>query len=167
MPRIYFHDLPVYRLSEEAYHAARNKFISNIVAQNFSHYPATPEAVESFTDYMKQRDYDTYGPWQFNEIIGYVSLYFLGSQIRGAYFAVTRKRVVLSRRKTLVHVTHKLAPEHDVPHGATNAEILQVILGYVDACRKEERRRFFDDTWLRTIGPFVAWNGVMRSHPET
>jgi hypothetical protein len=41
--------------------------------------------------------------------------------------------------------------------------ILQIILNYVDACRKEQPRRYFDDFWLRTIGPFVDWNAVMKS----
>jgi hypothetical protein len=163
MPYVYFHDLPVYRLSEQKYNAGRNKYIADQVAANFSHYPASPEPVEHFRQFMEQNDYDTYGPWLFNEIIGYVRLHFFGNQVRGAYFAAARKRLVLSRRKTLVYVTRKLAPERDVPHGATNEEILQVILDYVDACRKEERRRFFNDTWLRTIGRFVDWNGVMRS----
>jgi hypothetical protein len=63
----------------------------------------------------------------------------------------------------MVYRTHKLAPEEDVPRDATNEQILQVILDYVDQCRKEEPRRYFDDTWLRTIGPMVDWNTVMKS----
>jgi hypothetical protein len=39
-----------------------------------------------FLDHLEMR-YG--GPWNFNEIIGFIRLHFLGSQIRGEYFAVT------------------------------------------------------------------------------
>jgi hypothetical protein len=50
-----------------------------------------------------------------------------------------------------------------VPKGATNEQILQVVIDYVLACRKEEPRRYFDDSWLSTIGPMIDWNKVMKS----
>ena len=161
MPCVYFHDLPVYRLPEEAYHASRDKFVADFVADTVRNSNPKPEPVKRLTDNIKQHDYDKHGPWRFNEIIGYVRLHFLGSQVRGAFFSVSRKRLVLTRQKTLVYQTHKLAPEHQVPRDATNEQILQVITEYVDACRKEKPRRYFDDSWLRTVGPFIDWNGVM------
>jgi hypothetical protein len=160
---VYFHDLPVYRLREEKYHADRDKYVDNFVAQTFQHANPKPKAVKGLRMDIEQHLYEKYGPWQFNEIIGYVRLYFRGSQILGEYYSVARKRLVLTRCKTLVARTHKLAPEDYVPRGATNEEILQVILDYVDACRKEVPRRYFDDSWLRTIGPFVDWNAIMKS----
>jgi hypothetical protein len=91
-----------------------------------------------------------------------VRLHFLGSQVRGEYFSVKRDRVVQTHTKVLVYRTHKLAPEHRVPHDATIEQILQVILDYVDACRKENPRRYFDDAWLRTVGSIVDRNAVTR-----
>ena len=163
MPCVYFHDLPVYRLTEDAYYADRDKYVADFAAETFRHGTPNPDAVKHVTEGMKQHDYDKYGPWRFNEITGYVRLHFLGSQVRGEYFSVRRKRLVLGRKKTLVYRTHKLAPEHDVPRGASNAQILQVILEYVEACRREEPRKYFDDSWLRVVGPFVDWNSVMKS----
>ena len=163
MPCVYFHDLPVYRLTEDAYYAAREKYAADFVADTFRHGGGTPESIKRLTESMKQHDYDKHGPWRFNEIIGYVRLHFLGTQVRGEYYAVKRSRHVLTRTKTLVYHTHKLAPEHQVPRDATNEEILQVIREYVDACRREEPRRHLDDSWLRTAGRFVDWNSVMRS----
>ena len=124
------------------------------MADTFRNSSPRPDSVKRLTESIKQHDYDKYGPWRFNEIIGYVRLHFLGSQVRGEYFSVGREQLVLTRQKTLVYSTHKLAPEQSVPRDATNDEILRVILGYVDACRKEEPRRHFDDAWLRTIAPW-------------
>jgi hypothetical protein len=92
-------------------------------------------------------------------------LHFLGSQIRGEYFAVNKKRLVRSRTKTLIWRTHKLAPEINIYPGMSNIEILALINQYVDDCRKELPRRFLDDTWLRQVGPHVDWNALMRSKP--
>lgn len=161
MSQIYFHDLPVYRLSEEDYYKSREAKIAASIANTERGITPSPEVRKHIADMIKQHDYDKYGPWQFNEIIGYVRLHFLGSQVRGEYFSVKRGRVVFTRQKTLIYRTHKLAPEHQVPRGATNEQILLAILGYVKDCRKEEPRRFFDDSWLRTIGPMVDWNAIM------
>jgi hypothetical protein len=162
MATVYFHDLPVYRLTEEAYYKARDKQIADFVAYARKGLGPSPEQEKELTKNMEQHDYDKYGPWCFNEIIGYIRLHFRGSQVLGKYFSVKRDRLVKTRKKTLVYRTHKLAPEHSVPQHATNEQILKVICDYVDACRKEEPRRRLDDTWLRTIGPFVDWNSVMK-----
>jgi hypothetical protein len=162
MPSVYFHDLPIYRLPRDAYYAGRDKYVADFVADTFCHGSPSPEAVKNLSESMKQHDYDTYGPWRFNEIIGYIRLHFLGSQVRGEYFAVNRSRHVLTRHKTFVYRTHKLAPEHQVPRDATSNQILQVIHEYVEACRKEVPRRYIDDSWLQAVGPFVDWNAVIK-----
>lgn len=163
MAYVYFHDLPVYRLTEDAYYSARDAEIAAFVADAARGLKPSTERKKELTLTMEQHHYDKYGPWNFNEIIGYLRLHFLGSQVRGEYLSVKRSRLVRTRTKTLVYRTHKLAPEHQVPRDATNEQILGVILGYVQACRLEEPRRFFDDTWLITIGPRVDWNAVMYS----
>jgi hypothetical protein len=163
MPFVYFHELPVYRLSEEAYYQARDKWIAAFVTDARKGLGPSPEREKQLTKDMEQHHYDKHGPWQFNEIIGYLRLYFDGSQVLGQYLSVKRNRLVQTRTKTLVFRTHKLAPENSVPRDATNEQILQVINNYVAACCKEEPRRYFDDTWLRIVGPFVDWNSVMKS----
>ena len=54
------------------------------------------------------------GAWEYNEIIGYIRLYFFGTQVRGEYWGVNSKRVVRTRKKTLEYKTWKLAPEIDL-----------------------------------------------------
>jgi hypothetical protein len=163
MPCVYFHDLPVYRVDEDTYYRARDKWISDFLAEARPGLGPTPKREKQLQTDMEQYCYDKHGPWLFNEIVGFVRLHFLGSQVRGEYFSPRRKRLVRTRAKVLVYRTHKLAPEHNVPRDATNEQILDVVLEYIEACRKEEPRRHFDDSWLRTVGPMVDWNAVMRS----
>lgn len=156
----YFHNLPVYRLERAAYYADQERRASAFVdSLGYSDAAVRKQLFEQ----MKQHDHDKHGPWDFNEIIGHVRLHFMGSQVRGEYFCNRKKRHTLTRTKVLLYSTHKLAPELDIRGEATNEEILNVILEYVEDCRKEEPRRHFDDRWLRNVGPFVDWRGILRA----
>lgn len=163
MPDIYFHDLPVYRVAPKKYQSDLTRAINAFVDDAHKGLASRLESIKRARDAIGQHWYEKYGPWQFNEIIGYVRLHFLGSQIRGEYFAVDKKRLVRTRTKTLIWRTHKLAPEIDIYPGTSNAEILARIEEYVEDCRKELPGRFIDDRWVRQVGPYVDWNSLMRS----
>lgn len=157
---IYFHDMPVYRLSEQQFRREREKYIASFVEPHAPHF--TADILKSMQTRLEQDYFRKFGPWCFNEIIGYVRLHFLGNQVRGEFFQVDRARIVKTRCKTLTYRSHKLASERSVPRSASNEEIFNVVLGYVEACRREKPRRYFDDNWLRRIGPYVDWNAVMK-----
>src|SRR5689334_21283990 len=101
----YFFDLLVYRLAYEIYDPQRD---ADLAAQIASMKRGLPdyEPSREMKENMSQRQYDKYGPWQFNEIIGYIRLHFLGSQVRGEYFSAEKKRNVLSRHKVFTWRTH-------------------------------------------------------------
>lgn len=113
---------------------------------------------------IKQHQYERFGPWQFNEIVGYIRLYFLGSQVRGEYFSAEKKRNLLGRTKVYTFRSWKLAPETELidQHPPTNARIWEAIQGYVDKCRNElTKGRVIDDSGLVAIGPHVDWLSVL------
>lgn len=164
----YFYDLPVYRLSSDEYYAARDKYIDEVLFR-----PGTPDEIplrqreklnpranDGFRDHL-QSAYG--GCWEFNEIIGYIRLHFLGSQIRGEYFAVAKRRIVRTRTKTLEYRTWKLAPEVDIEQPYGTSEVLDAIHEYIADCRKELPKRFIDTSRFDTIAPFVDWGSLWRS----
>jgi hypothetical protein len=163
MSSVYFHDLPIYRVTQEAYRKRQEKVVSAFFERSYAGLSIAAKDRREVLERMNQDYYDRHGPWRFNEIVGYVHLYFDGNQVLGAYFETRQKKKVLSRRKVFVWRTHKLAPELDVPRNATNAQVLETILEYVNDCRRELPRRFIDDEWLRTVGPYVDWNALLRS----
>lgn len=93
-----FYVLPVYRLSEEKYEEQLNTHIKN--------HPLFSEERESFYQRnpdIKTRDLEDVkkeygGAWRYNEIIGYIRLYFDGSQILGWYHVNDVKRHVKTRK---------------------------------------------------------------------
>ena len=102
-------------------------------------------------------------PRRYNEVIGYIRLHFFGSQIRGDYFGVIADRIVRTRRKTFKYRTHKLAPEINIPPGAANSEIAELVKQYVNDCRKElpgGNRRYVDTELLDALAPHIDWRAV-------
>jgi hypothetical protein len=161
----YFYDVPVYRLTQKNYHTDQDRYIDSIL------YPANDPITEKLRE-MHRKDpssavaikdhlWRSYGgAWIFNEIIGYIRLHFLGSQIRGAYFSVNKKKLVRTRRKLIEYRTWKLAGEIDIPGNSTSREIFELVLKYLERCRKELPTRHIDSDLLETIGPYIDWRAL-------
>ena len=164
----YFYDLPVYRLSSKAYYAARDKYVDEVLFPPGSPNEAAlrerekrdPRVNDGFRDHL-QRAYG--GCWEFNEIIGHIRLHFLGSQVRGEYFAVARKRIVRTRTKTFEYRAWKLAPEVEIEQPYGTREVLYAVNEYIADCKRELPKRFIDTSRFDSIAPFVDWGALWRS----
>jgi hypothetical protein len=152
---VYFFDVPVYRLPEDRYYTERSAFVERLMR------PIGDTQLDAeFRGHLEQM-YG--GPWQFNEIIGYIRLFFLGSQVRGEYWGVQRKRFVRTRKKTMLWLEQKLVPEMEIPSNASSAETLKIISEYLRRCKAHLKGRVVDDSLFATLGPFVNWNALIAS----
>jgi hypothetical protein len=161
----YFFDIPVYRLPEKRYYAERERFVDDILypensrtADLMRQYHAKDPGARSAAKDDSQRAYG--GCWRFNEVIGQIRLHFLGTQIRGEYYAVNRERIVRTRNKTLEFRTYKLAPEVDIESPITDASVLDAIEQYPDACRKELPGRVIDTELFLRVAKHVRWKDL-------
>jgi hypothetical protein len=158
-----FADIPVYRLAQERYYAERESHIERLMyppndpwsEQARELHKRDPRLYIPFRDHL-ERSYG--GMWRFNEIVGYIRVHFFGSQIRGEYFSVIKKRMVRTRRKVFEYRTHKLAPEISVPAKASSEEIFKLVKQYVADCRQELPGRQIDETMLDVLGPYIDWH---------
>jgi hypothetical protein len=146
----------VYRLPEEQYYVERSAYVES----NMRVLTGDTALDQAFRGHLEKV---FGGPWQLNEIIGYIRLFFLGSQIRGEYFGVQQKRIVRTRRKTMMLLELKLVPEMEIPREATSAQIFAVISEYVQRCKKQMNKRVVDDSFLSTLGPFIDWKSLIAS----
>lgn len=161
----YVFDIPVYRISEDKYNRERDAYIEEELFQKDSPYvdvlrthdKADPSRNVAIRDHL-WRFYG--GCWQFNEIIGYIRLHFLGSQVRGEYFGVNKKRIVRTRKRTIEYQTWKLAPEVEIPQPLTSAGVLTAIREYLEDCKKELPRRFIDTELFDVIAEHVDWRAL-------
>ncbi|ESQ90250.1 hypothetical protein [Asticcacaulis benevestitus] len=160
----HFYDLPVYRLSEEKYYELANQEL-DARDQKQQAILAPHPVPDSYRSRIEQHRYDKYGPWRFNEILGYIRLFFLGSQIRGEYFSAEKQQNRLSRSgKVFTYRTLKLAPEITIyPLDAmSDADIYAAVQAYISDCKKElTRERVIDDSLLEAIAPFVKWRELI------
>ena|SRR5437763_2075027 len=164
----YFYDIPVYRISQEKYYSGMDQHIDRVLFPEDSPYSDTLREREKTNRdeniALRHHLHRSYGGcWRFNEIIGYIRLHFLGSQIRGEYYAVAKKRIVRTRTKTLEYQTWKLAPEIEVPSDASSNDIFAAILKYLSDCRKELRGRYVDSQLFELIGPYIDWKRFARA----
>ena len=77
----YFLTLPVYKLPQEKYETERQKYITENTKIHASLPQLADQLIIAKEYYLKQFG----GSWEFNEIIGFIKLHQLGSQIRGEY----------------------------------------------------------------------------------
>jgi len=167
---IEFLTLPVYRISSDKYYVQREEHVErNLYGSNNEELNKLAKEVHKKQPNVKLQSQfilrKSYGEaWDFNEIIGYIKLHFVGNQVRGEYWAVKAKRVVKTRKKEFEYKTHKLVPEMSVANNIDSSEIFTVITKYVASCKLELKNRYIDDTQLKTIGAFVNWRELMKSY---
>ena len=165
---LFFYDVPVYRLAEDRYYAERDRYID--ISMYGTHpedrkmrkafYERNPDNKINFEDHL-QKSFG--GPWTFNEIVGYIRLHFLGTQVRGELWMVDKKRIVKSRTKLILWQSHKVSYEEDFPFNASNEQVFRAILAYLDHAKKELKDRVLDTSHFERIGKFVDWNALRRA----
>ena len=161
-----FLDIPVYRLPEDDYYAERNAYAdAGMTKHPLSTTPASPSTAPRLSPQdaaMLDHLFQSYGgPWRYNEIIGYLRLHFLGSQVRAEHWRVQRKRIVRTRRKVFDFDHWKLAPETELPVDGTSEEIFAAVMEHVQDCKAELKGRYVDTSTLETLGPYIDWRGLL------
>jgi hypothetical protein len=156
-------DVPVYRLDEATYYAARDAHVRGGIREGeaVGFYQRHPE--RKFQDEERLRF--TYGgAWRFNEIIAWIRVGFDGGDIIGEAWKVRAKRIVHTRRKLFECSLNNAGPPLPVPPDATNDEVFQLVLDYVDRVQRTCPKRFVDTTQLRIIGAHLDWNEIRRRY---
>lgn len=156
----YFFILPVYRTDEEKYYADLNKdferLVSGVWGQEFrgSH----PDIVQGFSNHH-HKSYG--GAWDFNEIVGYIKLYFLGTQVRGEYWSTIPRRKVKTRKKQFEYKTHKLYVEVEI-RKKTKEGILEAIEEYIEGCSRNLKNRYIDRKEFNKLKNCIDWPAVYK-----
>jgi hypothetical protein len=158
-----FFDLPIYRLPEEDYFRQRERYAEELIDHAGGRDERQPDIVRQI-ELNANRKYG--GQWIYNEIIGFIRLYFDGSQVLGHYFRTNAKRITRTRRKTFEWITHKLASEVDLPYDAgrpfnpTSEEILSAVTKYINRCKKELPKQYIDDSEFMRLAAFIDWKAL-------
>ena len=165
---LFFYDIPVYRLPKDQYYAERDRHVDLVMYGTHpedrktrqAFYERNPDNKINFENHL-QKSFG--GPWIFNEVVGYIRLHFLGTQVRGELWMVDKKHIVKSRTKLIIWQTHKVSYEEAFPFNASNEQIYRAILTYLDRVKKELKGRVVDTELFERVGQFVDWNALRRA----
>jgi hypothetical protein len=159
-----FFDIPIYRLPQRKYESEQRSFIQREISAGGDHvqemYRQNPEQKE----FMENHLGEIYGGcWRFNEIIGFIRLYFFFTQIRGEYWRVTAKRITRTRKKVFALFDHKVTYEEEIPTKSTNKEIFALIRRHLARAQSERhlKKFYIDESVFENVGPYIDWNALM------
>ncbi len=142
-------EIAVYRLAENKYNHELLNYISTI-----------NEGVERPLDegYLREQ-YG--GPWQYNEIMGYLRFYRYGeSQIRCTYWETTAKRKVRTRKKTFV-ITSNSYCRVLFSNTASNTELANAMKKAVAHCENRLKNRSVDRRLFDSTVNHIDWKSVL------
>lgn len=97
-----------------------------------------------------------------NEIIGFIKLYFMGTQVRGEYWSTKPKRKVRTRKKQFEYKTHKLAAENEI-RAETNEGILNAVNEYISDCQRELKGHHLDLREFEALKYNMDWVSIFNS----
>lgn len=157
----YFMVIPVYRLQEERYYLEMDRDFNKSIPSTWD-----DSFRQNHPDLVRQLQHNhrkTYGgDWEFNEIIGYIKLYFMGTQVRGEYWSTDSKRKIRTRKKQFEYKTHKLHAETEI-RKKTNAGVLAAVHEYLDGCKKEVKSGYIDLREFEALKNHLDWKSLFES----
>lgn len=157
----YFMVIPVYRLPEDKYFLQMEEDFENMISKSWDDdfRQNNPELVANW----KRSHRSSYGGcWEFNEIIGYIKLFFMGSQVRGEYWSTKPRRKIRTRRKEFELKAHKLAAESEI-WDKSNEGILSAIEEYLSRCNRELKNRHLDLREYESLKNHINWVSVHKA----
>lgn len=157
----YFMLIPVYRLPEDKYYSQMNEDFERQISKSWG--DSFRQENPRLEDNWKRHHRSAYGgDWEFNEIIGYIKLFFMGSQVRGEYWSTKPRRKVRTRKKEFEFKAHKLAAESEI-WDKTSEGILSAIEEYLARCQKELGSRHVDLREFESLKNHVDWVSVHKT----
>ena len=157
----YFFEIPIYRCHikkrTDEFDKERKRFTNFLLMHGGDQLPNCT-LQKSIQRHGERQWY----PWLYNEIIGYIRLYALGTQIRGETWFIHAKRIRRDlKRKRLFHFGKAFEVNVNISNSST--EIFEMVIIEIKNLYKEKpyKCRYIDiDTFLN-IEPIVNWKGLV------
>ncbi|MEI6711876.1 MAG: hypothetical protein WCK88_07015 [bacterium] len=158
-----FFSIPIYRCSEKQYlkeleeerERLRKFFKSSLPETLKNTYDVGPLVERSLN----------WKCWKYNEIIGFIELYILGSQIRGSLFFIESKRIRKDIKKKKIVYLGKVF-ESSI-HNLYSIDIFKLLmeeLNRVQISNSKLKNRYVDVSGIMKIGPHVDWKELVKNN---
>jgi hypothetical protein len=161
----YIFDIPVYRLPKDKYYKDRDEATTRHLRKVFPGVEFPPEKYPGHCQTLEQEFHKAFGgPWDFNQVVGWLKLYAEGSAIGAHLWWVAEAKRLQSRMRKTFYLTtssNKLATWFQ-PEDKSDT-IFAETLTQIEALAKERplKRRYVDLDAFRNVGRFIDWRGLM------
>jgi hypothetical protein len=155
----YFFEIPIYRCSREAHHAAIER-----KRDRFATLPLASAPSDRLRDIFNERYFTE---WAYNEVVGWIRVFWLGPQLRAEYHLAKGARHLLAQHRRF-ECCEKLF-ETDIPDDASNAEIVAEFRRELAGAMRVKHLKGFvvDLTAFDNLAPHVDWRSLMLAHGDS
>ena len=111
---------------------------------------------------VKQHFWETYGgPWRYNQVIGWMRFYILGSQIRGELWLMVGKRFHRKSHNQIRWIG-KVFEIHSFPDESSEQIFERIEQEFEELQNKWRRKgRVMDLECFRTLAPCIDWRKLV------
>ncbi len=165
MDDYYIFDIPIYRCTQKEYETAQDAAVEKQLVRILDDQDILRESQPGTCERIRGTTSHAFGgPWQFNQIIGWLRLFAEGMKVGGHLWMAKGFRY--SRRmpkKTLYLTTPSNVLATRFLGESTSKEIFEHTLDHIDAFAKQLRTRFLDLSVFRRVGPHIDWGGLLKT----
>lgn len=142
MKEIQLFEIPIYSMSKEEYKKRCIKYINRHAKET------TMDNYDFYYDHLKE-EYFIDRPWKFNQIIGFVVIYYKPNSIWFNEYITSDKNIhAISKTKHFIKNTYLEVYNFHIKDSMNNENIKDEIIYYINSLKKDIflKRYFFDDS---------------------
>jgi hypothetical protein len=158
----YIFDIPIYRTTERRFNAQYDRDLKAFFKRIWPDGAKDRLPKETVMG-AEQHFWETYGgPWTFNQVVGWVRLYVLGSQLRGELWLVRAKKLVRRPRHRQIPLIGKAFELHTRSEDSSQ-DIYQTVVAELKRFQKDFRggRLMLNLECLLNVGPYIDWHALV------
>jgi len=162
----YIFDIPIYRKTKDDFNneikTSLGSRVGWIISHDLDRRPLKNETYDRLKDSVIR---ESGGPWQFNQIIGWLRLFVEGNTIGGHFWWIDAKRLNRKIRYKRLYLTTPSDVLQAWFPKESSTEIFDKLLNDLTTMAKEPKykKHYFDLDVFRRIGPFIDWRDLINS----
>lgn len=160
----YIFDIPVYRKTHEEFNAEINRELAKRVERIVSCDPQRrPPNGKTRQRLHHAVIAESGGPWQFNQIVGWLRLFVEGGKIGCHPWWIDAKRLNRKMRHKRLYLKTKSDVLGIRLRNESSNEIYDILLKRLtkEAAEPPYKKRYVDLDVFRRVGPFIDWRGML------
>ena len=150
----YFIEIPLYRIPYDNYNNELSQKTQDIYDSNY------PINIENY--HISELEKDNCAPWQYNQVIGWVRLFFLGNQFKGELWLHNAKRYTRKMKNKRFEYSNNVIGA-EIPTDLANKEIAKLIMTELKSFGDNfhNKKRYLDISQFQRIACYIDWKSLI------